>query len=222
MPLLTRLALTALTANEPTCAQVAKGATLTLTPGLSGSVKRQGENLDIQLAGKTYPLPTDNCDNAGAQSFAPLVIKDFNFDGVNDLAVLDGIGYGGVNLFYRLYFTEKASRTLRGSSSETVEMTNLTLDPVTKTLVFTGKSGPAYEQHVLCLLPGGRDYYTCRQTSLAENAQHPDDWDYTWLAPSGKALLTRPASRKDQPETFTVTRKAVFMGDPAHNPQAVM
>ena len=32
-------------------------------------------------------------------------IDDFNFDGYDDIAILSGIGYGGVNMFYMIYIT---------------------------------------------------------------------------------------------------------------------
>jgi hypothetical protein len=41
-----------------------------------------------------------------------VVFGDFNFDGTTDVGVLEGVGYGGVNLFYRLYLYDKIAGKL--------------------------------------------------------------------------------------------------------------
>lgn len=37
--------------------------------------------------------------------------NDINFDGVNDIAVLDGIGYGGLNFFYNYFVVNTETNT---------------------------------------------------------------------------------------------------------------
>lgn len=36
-------------------------------------------------------------------------VGDFNFDGAQDVAIQDAIGYGGVNIFYTLHLWDKAT-----------------------------------------------------------------------------------------------------------------
>lgn len=50
---------------------------------------------------------------AGMTGNKPVIVADFNFDGASDLAVLDGIGYNGVNMFYRVYLWEKGQLRFR-------------------------------------------------------------------------------------------------------------
>ena len=93
-------------------------------------------NGKIQALGDMPDVPE------GSQAIDGLLLQDdFNFDGAGDVAVLDGVGYGGVNLFYRLYLWDKAA----GKFQETDEtISNPTLTAATKTLSTEQRSGPRW------------------------------------------------------------------------------
>lgn len=80
------------------------------------------------------PLGSMQIDNVILQD-------DFNFDGAGDIAILDGVGYGGVNLFYRLYTWDKQA----GDFVEFKELlSNPTLTSTTQTLSTGQRSGPRW------------------------------------------------------------------------------
>lgn len=72
-----------------------------------------------------------------------IVDRDVNFDGHNDVGVLSGTGYAGVNYFYDFYIFDPINQKLEKSAvlSDLV-LTNI--DPIKKQIVSTYKSGPGY------------------------------------------------------------------------------
>lgn len=93
-------------------------------------------NGKTQLLGEMPDVPE------GSQEIDGLLLQDdFNFDGLGDVAVLDGVGYGGVNLFYRLYLWDKAAGKFQ-EFKETIS--NPTLTKETKTLSTGQRSGPRW------------------------------------------------------------------------------
>ncbi|MVN89169.1 hypothetical protein GO986_20750 [Deinococcus sp. HMF7620] len=198
------------------CAAAERGATVAVQPGLSLSLKLQASQLTVHFAGRTSVLSTFPCRQGLEQEFVPVILQDLNFDGLSDLAVLDGIGYGGVNVYYRLYYVDKANQTLRASQLDPVEMSQLTADPLSRTLQYSHKSGPGYRVMTLCPLPLEKDFFVCRATDLNPKAQFADDWDYTWYDSQGRPVFTHPAriGTDSRPELFTVVRKTFFAPAP--------
>ena len=68
-------------------------------------------------------------------------ILDVNFDGVDDIAVVTGIGYSGVNLFYSLILSTPKSYQLYSGDQE---FSNIEVKPESKILLSGYKSGPRY------------------------------------------------------------------------------
>lgn len=92
--------------------------------------------------GKTQPLGEMPDVPEGSQEIDGLLLQDdFNFDGQGDVAVLDGVGYGGVNLFYRLYLWDKTANKFH-EFRETIS--NPTLTQETGTLSTGQRSGPRW------------------------------------------------------------------------------
>ena len=68
-------------------------------------------------------------------------LLDVNFDGVDDIAVVSGIGYSGVNLFYTLILsTPKGYQLYEGDQ----QFSNIEVKPESKILLSGYKSGPRY------------------------------------------------------------------------------
>lgn len=70
-----------------------------------------------------------------------IINNDVNFDGVNDVAVLDGIGYGGVNLFYN-YFVVNTETKKFEDYGELPHLINFTFDSESGEIESTYKIGP--------------------------------------------------------------------------------
>ena len=66
-------------------------------------------------------------------------IDDFNFDGIDDIAVLSGVGYGGVNYFYEIYLAQNNSYQDSG-----INLSNYELFPQFTTILSEYKSGPRH------------------------------------------------------------------------------
>ncbi len=70
-------------------------------------------------------------------------IGDLNFDGYNDIAIDTSIGYGGVNVFSRIFFWQPSNgQPNKGQFSEGLDISNFGLDTATKELTSDYKSGP--------------------------------------------------------------------------------
>jgi hypothetical protein len=68
---------------------------------------------------------------------------DVNFDGHNDLGVLTGIGYGGVNYFYDFYIYNPAMFKF-DKNPILVDIGNPELDTANKVLISSYRSGPQW------------------------------------------------------------------------------
>ncbi|MBO0613907.1 XAC2610-related protein [Thiothrix fructosivorans] len=112
-------------------------------PNVEVVISQQGNAISAKLpSAKTQALGEMPDVPEGSQTIDGLLLQaDFNFDGQGDIAVLDGVGYGGVNLFYRLYLWNKASGKFQ-EYKETIS--NPTLMPETKTLSTAQRSGPRW------------------------------------------------------------------------------
>lgn len=64
-------------------------------------------------------------------------IDDFNFDGIDDIAIISGVGYGGVNIFYRLYLAKDNQY-----KTTNIEISNYKLYPQFQTVLSNYRSGP--------------------------------------------------------------------------------
>lgn len=106
-------------------------------------VEQQGNTIIAKLPkGKTQQLGEMPDVPEGSQTIDGLLLQaDFNFDGYGDVAVLEGVGYGGVNLFYRLHLWNKAQSKFQEYKEP---ISNPTLTPETKTLSTAQRSGPRW------------------------------------------------------------------------------
>lgn len=75
----------------------------------------------------------------GIKSIA--LTNDFNFDGAQDVALLESIGYGGVNLFYQLFLWDRHTQAFK-KMGET--FSNPEVDPKKQVLSTSARSGPIW------------------------------------------------------------------------------
>ncbi len=117
------------------------------------TVEQQGKTkVNAKLPnGKAQPLlqlePMDADAEAGMPEFPVAQVADFNFDGSNDVAILEGNGYGGVNLFYRLYLWNKGSGSFKefvDKTSEESGISNPEVDSAKRIVRTSARSGPRW------------------------------------------------------------------------------
>jgi hypothetical protein len=101
------------------------------------------KQLVVRVRGKTQFLEITTIDDTERGN---VLVNDYNFDGFADIAIPDGIGYGGVNYFYALYvFAPSRSRFERLEFPGSTDLCNPELRVRTRTIETDCKSGPKYE-----------------------------------------------------------------------------
>ncbi len=100
------------------------------------------------IIGQTIPW-NDDVKAARAEGLVPdesimIADKDVNFDGFLDVAILTGVGYGGVNMFYDYYIFNPVTGQAERDEVLT-ELGNPEFDQVAKTITTPEKNGPDYE-----------------------------------------------------------------------------
>jgi hypothetical protein len=95
-------------------------------------------------SGKKQKLSVYDSADVGVEA-APLLIGDFNFDGYQDIVVLEGNGYGGVNLFYRVWLWQHEQKIFREFATS---ISNPVLNSQGRMLISGQRSGPRWQQTV--------------------------------------------------------------------------
>lgn len=72
-----------------------------------------------------------------------LTNQDVNFDGNNDVALMTGVGYGGVNIFYDYYIFNPATNRLE-KSDILLQISNPEITISAKTITSSFRSGPQW------------------------------------------------------------------------------
>lgn len=126
---------------------------LTFTPEKSLQVTVQladGVAVAQLPAGKQQKLSAYDSTEVGVEA-AALLVGDFNFDGYDDIAVLEGNGYGGVNLFYRIWLWQSKQQNFR---EFTTSISNPVLNSGSRMLISGHRSGPRWYQAVFAANAG--------------------------------------------------------------------
>lgn len=115
-------------------------------------VAASGNSLNVTSGGKVIQTIMLNEEGVAAKTFGEAdtfkTNQDVNFDGHNDIGVLSGVGYGGVNIFYDYYLYN--STTGMYDKSKSLESVNLVkIDATKKELINSYKSGPGYESQTI-------------------------------------------------------------------------
>jgi hypothetical protein len=109
-----------------------------------------GNTLSVVDNGKIIQTLSLSKDGLGALNIMPsnnahpfITDTDLNFDGHNDVGVLVGTGYGGVNYFYDFYLFNPSTNMLEKNNVLT-EFVLTSINPDKKQIFSTYKSGPGY------------------------------------------------------------------------------
>lgn len=201
-------------------------------PGVKVLIEQKQNDIIAKLpGGKMQALGEMPDVPEGSQEIDGLLLQDdFNFDGQGDVAVLDGVGYGGVNLFYRLYQWDKAAKRFQ-AFQETIS--NPTLTRETKTLSTGQRSGPRWyttdyrfrkNKPYVCLdtaMVGSEgDLYFARLYSpegkllkkLVAKTQDPSSIDEK-TAPALRKVAVGKAQLYDKPDSGAKTGMYLVKGD---------
>ncbi len=117
-----------------------------------------GEGITDLMSIATYNEPTNTVtlgeDFITLKPTDIVRIEDVNFDGRPDLGILNGIGYGGVNLYYGYYLNTKVTDSSESDTNEILgdfireenlqDVSNPFIDPQTKKITSSFRSGPEW------------------------------------------------------------------------------
>lgn len=128
---------------------------------------------------KEKPVEIGELDpGAGMTGNKPVIIADFNFDGYSDLAVLDGIGYNGVNMFYRIYLWEKGRLRFREIKTA---ISNPVLYKDSSLIISAQRSGPRWYQTLFRVVNG--EVYRYADAQMLDT---PELWGLVFPDESGQ------------------------------------
>lgn len=116
--------------------------------------------------GKTQQLSEHDGAEFAGEAVAVLV-GDFNFDGADDIAILEGIGYGGVNLFYRVWLWQSQSKNFREFATP---IGNPALNTTSRMLLSGQRSGPRWYQTLFTAKEGELVQYA--EAAMMDNAHY--------------------------------------------------
>jgi hypothetical protein len=110
-----------------------------------------GNNLLVTKEGKTIQtlalgedaLSALSLENTHINDKKFILNHDVNFDGHDDVAILTGVGYGGVNIFYDYYIFNTTTSKLE-KSDKLLQVSNPTIDIKSKKITSSYRSGPQW------------------------------------------------------------------------------
>lgn len=116
--------------------------------------------------GKAQPLSEHDSAELSSEA-APVLWGDFNFDGADDVAILEGIGYGGVNLFYRVWLWQSKSKNFAEFKTP---VSNPALNTASRMVISGQRSGPRWYQTVYAAKDGALVPYA--DAAMQDNANY--------------------------------------------------
>ena len=154
--------------------------------GKTVEVVIKGEQVVAHLpTGKFQNLvPKADVDDAGSMGDnhpAVAQMGDFNFDGWQDVAILNGNGYGGVNLYYQVYCWDKAKQQFQALDEA---VSNPALDVKTQELQSAYRDGPKWYSTTYRVAKG--QLYPAVETQMVGT---DGAWEYDeFKNPAGKVI----------------------------------
>ena len=154
--------------------------------GKTVEVAIKGEQVVAHLpAGKDQNLvPKADVDDAGGMGDnhpAVAQVGDFNFDGLQDVAIRNGNGYGGVNLYYQVYLWNKAQQQFQALDEA---VSNPALDVKTQELQSAYRDGPKWYSTTYRVAKG--QLYPAVETQMVGT---DGAWEYDeFKNPAGKVI----------------------------------
>lgn len=91
---------------------------ITLSPQLKATLSYNNGQFNISVPSVPPQVVTSIVPSEAWNNSTQVIVDDFNFDGINDLAIAKSVGYGGVNVFYDLYLFDNASKNFIPSLTE--------------------------------------------------------------------------------------------------------
>lgn len=166
--------------------------------GKTVEVAIKGEQVVAHLPeGKSQHLvpKSDVEDASGMGDNHPAVaqVGDFNFDGWQDVAVLNGNGYGGVNLFYQVFLWDKAKQQLHAFDEA---VSNPSLDAKNQELNTASRDGPAWSSTTYRVVKG--QLYAAVESKMVGT---DGAWEYyEFKNPAGKVIGHKVLGESGSPE----------------------
>ena len=110
----------------------------------TASIEMDNKNITVTIGKKSIKLekPSDYKDILEfAERYNLVEVDDYNFDGYSDIAIISGIGYGGVNIFREYYFYDPKDRNYHKFSKA---LTNIEVNRQKETLTSNAKVGARF------------------------------------------------------------------------------
>ncbi|HPY40006.1 MAG TPA: hypothetical protein PLM98_05775 [Thiolinea sp.] len=120
------------------------------------------------------------------------LVNDFNFDGAQDVALLESSGYGGVNLFYHLFLWDQKTQNFKDFGEP---ISNPEIDPSKQVVSSSQRSGPIWYT-TKYKLEQGRLYAAVDWEMIAVN---DGNWQrLTFKNPQGKVIGHKVVNSQDE------------------------
>lgn len=165
-----------------------------------------------------------------AGRFPVAQVGDFNFDGTQDVAIQNGIGYGGVNMFYRVFlwdtaslkfkeYPEPVSNPVLDANKQTVTSSQRS-GPLWYSTVFRAEKGKLYPAMAIEMLPVGDTVleYVTLKSAAGKVTGHKvvgeqSDGGYENAPAATATIQVEKAALYDKPNSAAKTKMYVIKGD---------
>ena len=117
----------------------AKTVTINKGSDYEAIVTSKGDNLYLTHKGVKKKIFTTDIPNYDDNQDLEFNIDDMNFDGKEDITVIEMKGYGGVNNYYKIFLTQNGSY-----KESNLSLSNYELYPSYRTILSEYKSGPRH------------------------------------------------------------------------------
>ena len=175
------------------------------------------KRLEVRARGQTQSLELTTMEDTERGS---VLVDDFNFDGYADIAIPDGIGYGGVNYFYVLYaFQPQTNQFAALDFPGGSELCNPELRAATRTIETDCKSGPKYDFTDYRFLNGKPYTYRSAEMVILDgfNTDQYLVYNVSVFNPNGKrsrSSISDDPRREEAPLRYIPVDRAYLYDDP--------
>jgi hypothetical protein len=175
---------------------------------LKSSTKTKSLTVQIGATLQRFALPTLEDAASGSPAVGDLLIEDFDFDGFNDVGIPNGIGYGGVNIFYDIQRYNPSKKRLELIVAKDFEVSNPGFDRNNKILSSSARSGPAWYGSAYKFI-AGKPYLHSSDTPVVLLGFAQTDgmiWQTTTYSPTRRVLKTELTEENAKGQSGAVFR----------------